>query len=65
MQTLSRPRIRLIAVVAITLTVSLFAYAAAADNDLPGNGGTIHDQPIPVEPDGGIGDGAGPLESES
>lgn len=72
-----RTRLRLVAVIAAVLAVSLLAYTAAADNT-PSNGGTVQDSPIPVEPDGGIGDtpipvepdggigdGAGPVGSES
>jgi hypothetical protein len=63
MKNLSRVQIRMIAVVAVVLTVSLFAYAAAANN-VPANGGTVLDDPIPVEPDGGIGDTPIPVEPD-
>ena len=63
METTNRVRIRLIAIVAAALVVSLFAYAAAAD-DVPLNGDTVHDSPIPVEPDRGIGDTPIPVEPD-
>ena len=63
MQNTRRVQIRLIAVVAAILAVSLLAYTAAAD-DMPDNGDTVHDTPIPVEPDGGIGDTPIPVEPD-
>jgi hypothetical protein len=45
---------------ALTLLILILALAGCADTTATGAGDPASDDPIPVEPDGGTGDGAGP-----
>ena len=66
MKTISNVQIRWTAVAVIALAVSSIAYAAAAGGD-DSTGGTTQQavgQPMPVEPDGGIGDTPIPVEPD-
>lgn len=61
---MTKTRVRWIAVSAIVLAASPFAYAALADEAPAEQPGHTADQPIPVEPDGGIGDTPIPVEPD-
>ena len=66
MKTMSRAQIRWTAVAVIALAVSSIAYAATTGGS-DSTGGTTQQevgQPIPVEPDGGIGDTPIPVEPD-
>ena len=66
MKTLSRAQIRWMGVAVIVVAVSSIAYAATAGGDDSTGGTTLQQvgQPIPVEPDGGVGDTPIPVEPD-
>ncbi len=61
---MSKTHVRWIGVLAIVLAASPFAYAALADEAPAQQPVHTADQPIPVEPDGGIGDTPTPVEPD-
>ncbi len=66
MRTLSNTKTRWIVIGAIALALSSIAYMAIADDGGPDSGQTVYEleRPLPVEPDGGIGDTPLPVEPE-